>query len=92
MTAEEYICSAIINNEVETSTIKRKDDYFLAQLGGEKFYKFDVIAENDYIFSIVHREIPSYLIIYQISKQTLKFKRQEVGFAYVLEGKCVLRD
>tara|TARA_B100000886_G_scaffold330258_1_gene280506 strand:- start:153 stop:482 length:330 start_codon:yes stop_codon:yes gene_type:complete len=93
MTAEEYICSTIFSNEIVTTTIKRKDNYFLAQLiGGDEFKKFDVIVENDYTFSIVFKDIPLYLIIYQINKDSLKFTAQEFGYTTAYEGKCVLRD
>ena len=93
MTAEEYICSTIFNNEVETITIKRKDNYFLAQLiGGKEFKKFDVIVENDYTFTIANSDIPVYIIIYQLIKDPLTFTAQEFGFTTAYNGKCVLRD
>ena len=93
MTAEEYICSTIFNNEVETITIKRIDNDFLAQLiGGKEFRRFHAIAENDYTFAIVFKDIPEYLVIYQIYKDSLKFTAQEFGFTNAYQGKCVLRD
>ena len=93
ISSEEYICSTIFNSEVETIVIKRKDNYFLAQLiGGRDFYKFDVIVENDYAFTMVKSDVPVYLIIYQINKQSLTFIQQAFGETRVIEGKCVLRD
>ena len=94
ISSEEYICSGIWNNEVETSTIKRKDNYFLGQIGGKEFYRFDVIAENEYSFALVNATTPLYLVIYVIGKQDLKFRREVVqGKHYpIVEGRCVLRN